>query len=126
MKISSFLSLSGAFAIDWIGMHGKAVEDDLCEGLSDPLQDRLCRKFSKNHQTKGFMEAIHTATIQTTNACSVSTIKGTPFLVNNSSNIVRGFTRRLSPPFATMSSRSLTLQKTLFVLAKTEICRLVV
>lgn len=67
--------LSGLLAIDWIGMHGKVVEDDLCEGLSDPLQFRLCYKFSKDRQTKGFMEAIHAATIQTTTACSVSTIK---------------------------------------------------
>ena len=95
MKISVTLFsglLSAAFGIDWIGMHGKMVEDDLCDGLSDQLQYRLCSKFSKDRRTKGFMEAIHTATIQTTTACSVSTIKGRPF----SSNIVRGFARRLS------------------------------
>ena len=94
MKISLPLFsglLSAAFGIDWIGMHGKRVEEDLCEGLSDQLQYRLCSKFSKDRKTKGFMEAIHTATIQTTTACSVSTIKGR-------SNIVRGFARPFSLP----------------------------
>lgn len=78
MKISVTLFsglLSAAFGIDWIGMHGKMVEDDLCDGLSDTLQYRLCSKFSKDRKTKGFMEAIHTATIQTTTACSSAMAK---------------------------------------------------
>jgi hypothetical protein len=66
--IRFYAFFSAVVAIDWVALHKNDYNDDICASLEklNPIQKKMCQRYPK------LMEAVLTASKQTTQSCAVS------------------------------------------------------